>query len=137
MSEGDSSVRRVAVVLAVATLAASSGCMGLDLGGAGDIVNLNPAPGTTLGAEAVEQVPSDATVVDADDERLANASQIQSVLEKAGSSGDGYASLEVRGENATASVDEALRSLPRYEDASAWYVRYDGEVYRVFKLKSD
>lgn len=137
MSEGDSSVRRAALVLAVATLAVSSGCMGLDLGGVGDVVNLNSAPSTTLGAEAVDQVPGDVTVVGADDERIANVSGIQSVLEKAGSSGSGYASLEVRGENATAAVDDALRALPRSQDASAWYVRHDGEVYRVSKLQSD
>lgn len=134
MTEGDRFSRRAVLTLVVVALAVTGGCAGLDLGGANDVVNLNSAPSTTLNADAVEQLPSDATVVDATDDGLANVTGLQTLLEKAAGPSEGYASHEVRGENATAAVTRALDDLPFIEDASAYYLRYEGEVYRVHKL---
>lgn len=115
-------------------LTLTGGCIGLDLGGAGDVVDINRAPSTTLNANAVEQVPSDASVVDASDDRVADVGGLQTLLETAAASSKGYASHEVRGENATAAVERALDGLPFDADASAYHIRYGGDVYRVYGL---
>lgn len=124
---------RSAVLVALAALVVTSGCLGFDLGGASDAIDLDRSESTTFGAEVVSETPEDATVVDADDERLENASELRSLAERAVESDDGYASETVRGQRLEA-VESALEEVPFSSDAGAYYLRYDGKVVRISKL---
>lgn len=125
--------RRSAAVVALAGLLLAAGCLGFDPAGATDAVDLNEAESATFGAEVVSEAPDDATVVQADDERLENASELRSLAERAVESEDGYASETIHGEQLKA-VEAALDEIPFSSDAGAYYLRYDGKIVRVSRL---
>lgn len=119
--------------MALAGLLVTAGCLGFDLAGATDAVNLNEAESATFGAEVVSEAPDDTTVVHAGDERFENASELRSLAERAVEAEDGYASETIRGARLKA-VEAALDEIPFSSDAGAYYLRYDGEIVRVSKL---
>ena len=87
-------------------------------------------PNETIGyieAEAVEDAPPNATVVNASHSAIANATPIQEAVREAVRT-DGNATVEfTRRENRN--VSAGFDGIPRHD--SGWYVRYDGQVVRL------
>lgn len=114
------------ISLVVLTIVVTPGCM---TGAA-----LEPAfPGGSIDAFVVS-APSEASITDASDPRLARADILQKVINRALASPNGAASMGIETWESYESLERALTDEMYYDGPSGvpgYYIRKDGHVIRV------
>lgn len=91
-------------------------------------------PEGDIRAYLVEDVPEEATVVNATDPRIDDVRPIQRVLDRALASKTNSSSIHIQGRTFT-EADQALEKLDGYtgtEATAGYYIRKDGRVFAVF-----